>query len=31
LLSWTRFLYDGWNLLAELDGLDGGEKVRTYV
>jgi RHS repeat-associated protein len=27
----TRFLYDGWNLLAELNGLNGLAVVRSYV
>lgn len=27
----TRFLYDGWNLVAELDALVGGAAMRTYV
>jgi RHS repeat-associated protein len=31
LLSDTRFVYDGWNLLAELNGLSGNAVVRTYV
>jgi RHS repeat-associated protein len=26
-----RFLYDGWNLLAEVDGLNNNAKVRSYV
>lgn len=27
----TRFLYDGWNLLAELSGASGTTTVRTYL
>jgi RHS repeat-associated protein len=27
----TRFLWDGWNLLAELNGLAGNAVVRSYV
>jgi RHS repeat-associated protein len=27
----TRFLYDGWNLLAELDDVSGNSVIRSYV
>ena len=27
----TRFLYDGWNLLAELNGLAGNAVVHSYI
>lgn len=27
----TKFLYDGWNLLAELNGLGSNVAIRTYV
>jgi RHS repeat-associated protein len=30
-VSDIRFLYDGWNLLAELNGLAGNAVVRSYV
>jgi RHS repeat-associated protein len=30
-LSDTLFVYDGWNLLAELDANAGNAKLRTYV
>lgn len=30
-LSETRFLYDGWNLLGELSGASGTTTVRTYL
>lgn len=30
-VSDTRFLYDEWNLLSELDALDGGTPLRSYV
>ena len=26
-----RFIYDGWNLIAEMDGMNGNELVRTYL
>ncbi len=34
--AWTlathlRFLYNGWNMIAELDGLNSNATVRTYV
>lgn len=28
---WRRFIYDGWNLIAELDQLAGGTLARSYV
>ncbi len=31
LASSTLFLYDGWNMLAELDALNSNAAVRTYV
>jgi RHS repeat-associated protein len=31
LASDTRFLYDGWNLLAEFNGLSSNAVVRSYV
>ncbi len=31
LASQTRFLYDGWNMIAELNGLTVNSVVRTYV
>src|SRR5262249_41532002 len=27
----TRFLYDGWTLVAELDGMSGNNPLRSYV
>ncbi|MGV3773636.1 MAG: hypothetical protein ACO1QB_12090, partial [Verrucomicrobiales bacterium] len=31
LVSSNNFVYDGWNLLAELDGLNLNHPVRTYI
>ncbi len=31
LISKTKFLYDGWNLLTELDALNGNALVRSHV
>lgn len=28
---YTKFVYDGWNLIAELDGNDSNDVIRTYT